>query len=77
MSLLAENMGNTDAINERFENLEKVQYITPNASSFTYPFNTDSEVDGIIRNTPDDGGINWWGSYHKAKPLVLSKCFLN
>ena len=41
--------GNTDAINERFENLEKVQYITPNASSFTYPFNTDSEVNGIIR----------------------------
>src|SRR5690606_10382344 len=52
--------GNTDAINERFENLEKVQYITPNASSFTYPFNTDSEVDGIIRTIiqlPDDGGV--------------------
>lgn len=54
------NYGNTNATNERFENLEKVQYITPNTSSFTYPFNTDSEVDGIIRTIiqlPDDGGI--------------------
>lgn len=52
--------GDTDATNERFENLEKVQYIAPNVSSFTYPFNTDSEVNGIIRTMvqlPDDGGI--------------------
>ena len=64
------NYGNTNATNERFENLEKVQYITPNASSFTYPFNTDSEVDGIIRTIiqlPDDGGILIGGDFTTYK----------